>query len=136
MKKSSVLPDNVLRCMSPSDRRSLGQMTQEECIRKAEVKSERQLQNAVVGLLRLRGIEPLVPTFGKKTRISEGWPDITFAAYGIPCVWEVKLPHGKLSTEQHQMAVRLLSHPNSWRWRVIRSVDDAISELKELETAL
>lgn len=96
--------------------------------------SERQLQQQIVQLLRLHGIEPLVPAFGKKTRIAVGWPDITFCvnqSFGA-CAWEVKLGTGVLSTEQTQMAVRLMSPPNGWRYAVIRSVDDAIKILKEL----
>lgn len=134
MKMNSVLPDAFLKCLPMSERRKLGQMTAEEAVLKQEVKSERHLQRQIVSLLRLRGIEPLVPTFGKKTRLTIGWPDITFAAYGIPSVWEIKLPGAKRSLEQEQMAARLSSPPNSWRYRIIRNVDEALAELKEIET--
>ena len=138
-----VLPDNILRCMRPEDRRKLGQKTAEEVLAQGEAKSEKELQRSIVGLLRLKGIEPLVPAFGKKTRIAEGWPDITFAVqsergparFGWPifaCAWEIKMPQGRLTPEQENMVTALSRPPNHWRHRVIRSVDQAIAELKEM----
>jgi hypothetical protein len=100
-------------------------------------------------LLRLKGVEPLTAPIGKKSRIKTGWPDISFAvtkkidlwngayiaghdyqvrAYG----WELKLGGDELSKEQQHMHVRLSTPPNAWRIRVIRSVDEALTELKEL----
>lgn len=134
----TVLPDNILRCLSPTDRKSLGKagMTAEEALRKMEVKNEGVLQKQIVGLLRLRGIEPIVSHFGKKTRNNLGTPDIIFAAFGIPCAWELKMPKtGRTSDGQTDMAVRLSTPPNSWRHRIIKSVDEAIAELKEIEAA-
>lgn len=130
-----IFPPNILKCLRPEDRKSLGKagLLPEEALRKMEVKSERDLQNQIVGLLRLRGIEPIVSQFGKKTRNNLGTPDIIFAAYGIPCAWELKMPKtGRSSIEQGQMAVRLSSPPNSWRHRIIKSVDEALAELQEI----
>lgn len=134
--KSNLLPPNILKCLSTSDRRSLGKagMTPEEALSKQVVKSERELQKHIVALLRFKGIEPNVSRMDKRTTHRVGWPDVVFCASTFAtfaCAWEVKL-HGYLSREQEQMAIRLQTPPNAWKWRVIRSVDEAIKELKEM----
>lgn len=144
-----VIPENILRCMSAKDRQSVRQRTVSEVMANGVAKSEKQLQRQIISLLRLKGIEPLVPAFGKKTRISEGWPDITFAIYALApqsvsvgvsdilpkawqtfaCVWEVKLPPNKLTPRQEAMSKTLARTPNGWRHRVICSIDEALAEL-------
>lgn len=109
-------------------------------MRDAKVKNERALQTMIVQLLRLKGIEPLWHRTDKKSAATIGWPDITFSAAGmdeigfcaIPCAWEVKFGKGELSVEQQQMHIRLSTPPNAWKIKVIRSVDEALAELKEL----
>ena len=135
--KSTVLPENILKCMSAKDRKELHQKTASEVLEAGEAKSERELQKQIVGLLRLKGIEPLVPTFGKKTRMNTGWPDITFAVQTVEHnfqtyagAWECKLPGQKLTVDQERMAKRLKERPNGWTFAVITSVDDAIKSLR------
>lgn len=137
------LPERMLRLMSVQDRASIGQKTKAEVLEQGEVKSERQLQGMIVNLLRLRGIEPLWHRCDKKGRATVGWPDITFAVQtgrytynneprftqSIPCCWEVKL-NGKLSEDQRKMMETLVL--GGWRWRLIRSVDEARLELKNM----
>lgn len=141
MKPRIVLPEAFLRCMSREDRaRVRAGMTAEEFFAAGQAKNEQTLQKQIVGLLRLKGIEPLVPSFGKKTRMTKGWPDITFcieengngAMYPIrwACLWEIKYGNGKLSPEQEEMHERLGTFPNDWRVKIIRSVDEALRELK------
>lgn len=141
--KSAVYPFTWLRCMKEEDRKSLGRagLLPEECAAKVEAKNERQLQGQIVQYLRLHGIEPCWHRTDKKSAATVGWPDITFAIIGQtssawnkiqPVAWEVKFGPGQLSKEQEQMAIRLQSPPNCWRYRVIRSLDEAIKELKEM----
>lgn len=135
-----VLPENILKCMRPEDRRKLGQKTAAEVLAQGEATSEKALQKQIVGLLRLKGIEPIVSRMDRRTSNNIGTPDILFAVdcssdeniRPCACAWEIKMPQGKLSREQEQMATKLLMHPNCWCWRVIRSVDMAIAELKEM----
>jgi hypothetical protein len=133
-----VLPEAFLRCMSPEDRKALGQMSAEEALVAFTAKSERKLQSQIVNLLRLRGIEVCWHRTDKRSAATVGWPDLTFAVVReadletFPCAYEVKMPGGVLSPEQKQMAVRLQSPPNWWRYRVIRSVDEALKDLKEM----
>lgn len=130
--------------MSKADREALGKggMTAEEALARAEVKNERDLQKQIVALLRLKGIEPIISRMDKRTSNNVGTPDILFAidvyddpSYDVPCAWEVKFGDGKLSVEQQQMHVRMSTPPNSWRIKIIRSVDEALIELKKLNIA-
>jgi hypothetical protein len=144
---STVLPESFLRCLDPVERKKLsgGQITWQEALSQGQVKNERQLQNQIVNLLRLKGIEPLWHRTDKKSAATIGWPDITFAVClapnndkrymvydSVPCAWEVKFGKGSLSIAQQQMHVRLSTPPNAWRIRVIKSVDEALEELKKL----
>jgi hypothetical protein len=143
-----VLPDSYLRCLSAKDRRKLGQKTAEEVLARGEAKSEKELQKQIVGLLRLKGIEVNVSRMDKRKTDAVGWPDLTFAVerrrelLTVPgkividgvsaCAWEIKMPQGRLTPEQEKMATALSRPPNLWRHRVIRSVDQALAELKEM----
>ncbi len=143
MKLPAILPESFLRCLSTEDRQKLasGAYSAEEALRRAEIKSERDLQKVIVGLLRMKGIEPNVSRMDKRKTDAVGWPDVTFAViagFGIinswdcACAWEIKFGDGQLSKEQQQMHVRLSTPPNYWRIKVIRSVDEALEELRKL----
>lgn len=129
-----VLSEKILRLMSSADRKKLGKggLLWSEAKELAAAKNERELQGQLVQLLRRKGIEVLWHRTDRRSAATIGWPEITFAAGGQSCAWEVKFGDGELSTEQKQMAVRMMSPPNCWWWRVIRSYDDALAELKEL----
>lgn len=110
--------------------------------------SEKQLQRQIVSLLQLKGIQVNVSRMDKRKTDAVGWPDITFAIESqrelltipgkivsdgtVACAWEVKMPQGKLTPGQEKLATALSRPPNLWRHRVIRSVDQAISELKSM----
>lgn len=146
---SNNLPDNIKKMMRPEDRKSLGVagLTNEEAIQRAQVKSERDLQKLIEALLRLKGVEPIRSRMDRKTSNNLGTPDFLFAVKGMiegeqpftrnkprifACAWEVKLPGGKLSLEQTQMAARMISEPNAWEWTIITSVDDALIQLRAM----
>jgi hypothetical protein len=133
----------VLRRMSAADRASLGKagLTRADCEALCEAKNERELQKQIVSYLRLQGIEVNVSRTDKRTTHKKGWPDLTFAiifrvngyrSEWIPCAWEIKFGNGKLSPEQEKLATTLTSPPNGWRFRVIRSLDEARGELWKL----
>jgi hypothetical protein len=50
----------------------------------------------------------------------------------VPCGWECKVGNSKLRPEQEELLRRLQAPPNAWRIRVIRSLQEAADELKEL----
>ena len=147
----SQLNDRILKLMRPEDRKLFGKagMTQEEAIKKAQIKSERDLQNQIENYLRLKGIEPIRSRMDKATTNNVGTPDFLFAVGArlyhdphkfdpvvVACAWEVKLPKemgGKdMSDEQRKMAARLVTRPNAWRWALITKLDEAIEELRSL----
>lgn len=134
-----LLNDNVLSKMSTLDRKKLGKAGKlsSEIATTQEIKSEKELQRQCVAMLRLRGIEPLVSRFDKKTRGTVGWPDITFSilapndTIGIPCCFECKLPGQKPRPEQVEMMKRLIA--NGWWVRTIHSAEEMLAALHELE---
>ena len=147
--KSVVLPETFLRCVKPEDREKLKLgLTAKEFMAKGAAANEKALQRQIVSLLRLKGIEPIVSAMHKRTSNNVGTPDILFCCvekgfidlcgndsrspryHG--CAWEIKMPGKQLEHHQLQMAIRMSSPPNGWRHRVIRSVDEAIAELKEM----
>lgn len=138
--KTTVIPQHIARLMSPEDRQVFGKgaMTAEDALARAELKSERDLQRQIVGLLRLKGIEPIVSRMDRKTSNNVGTPDILFAVVLKPwntrvaVAWECKFAKGALSLEQQQMAVRMSTPPNGWVVKTIRSVDEAILELQDM----
>lgn len=118
----TYVPDNILKCMSKEDRKPLGKagFTHAEIKEIQARKLERQVQAEVLALLRIRGIEVLTPTFGKKTTIKKGWPDCTFSYKGRPIVWEIKAEGGKCSKEQAALHDKLRA--NGWVVEVISDV--------------
>lgn len=121
MRIHGPLPEKFLRLMSEADRALFapGQLTSEEAIAKLTITSERQLQGLLVGLLRVRGIEPLWFRTDKRSRATVGWPDITFALTGLAIAWEVKMPGEKPRPEQ--LTVHELMKRNGWCVMVINS---------------
>lgn len=133
------IPDSILSKLDADTRKSMGKRgrTMQEIEASQSVKSERELQEQCVALLKIKGVFPQVPTFGRKTTGRKGWPDLTFAypitgqQWGIPCAWELKMPKGELSADQMIEAGRLAA--NGWCVKVIRSVEQMRDALKELE---
>ena len=143
MKMPTVLPENILKCLSPLERKRLGKagMTKAEAADRAEAKNERELQRQIVSYLQLKGIEVLWHRTDKRSTATIGWPDVTFTIgqyvslvgiFPVACAWEIKFSNGKLSKEQSDLATRLQSPPNFWRFRVITSFEQARRELREL----
>jgi len=130
---TTILPDNILKCMRERDRKSLGKAgrTLSEIHEDNKRKAEKQIQGDIVAFLRQRDIEVLCPAFGKRTRIKAGWPDLTFSYGGIPFAWEVKTEEGVLSTEQSKLFPRLIR--NGWRFSIVRSVKQAKEILDNTE---
>jgi hypothetical protein len=104
------------------------------------------LSNQVENLLRLRGIQYFKSRSDRKTTRPKGEPDFIFAvmvqdfdknalqirSWPLACAWELKTGGNQLSEEQRAMFKRLNAHPNAWKCCVIRSVQDALEELKRL----
>src|SRR4029453_9072792 len=109
------------------------------CLDYKEANSERELQAQIVALLRSKGIEPIVSRYGVRTTTKRGRPDILFAVWPpscfeiMACAWEVKLGEkSPLRHEQQQMGIRMMTEPNCWDFRVIRSYGEAVKKLTEM----
>lgn len=106
-------------------------LTSEEANAKQDAESERELQDNVSRLLKLRGIWFFRQRMDKRTRGTVGTPDFLFALKGYPCAFEVKMP-GKESTLE-QEATHVAMTANGWRVWIIHSERAAIDVLNELE---
>lgn len=131
-----LLPDYLVRLISPQDRLRLGLKTKEEMTKKLEAKNERQLQRQIVDYLRLRNIEVVWHATHKKSTATKGTPDILFAVMsnGFPmaCAYEIKFGSGAETREQSDMHVRMTTRPNAWRVRVIRNFIEVVDDLREM----
>ena len=131
-----MIPENMLRLMNPADRKSLGLRTKAEVLARGIIKAERDLQKQIASLLGLREIVYCWHRLDKKSAATPGWPDFTFSirmgVLTVPCAWECKLPGKELEPHQAQLKQKMTNWPNGWRYRTIHSLDEAITELKEL----
>jgi hypothetical protein len=142
-------PDKILRLMDPAVRQGLGKhfRTMSEINSQNEYRNERALHSQIRNLLNLKGVIYLEQRMDKRSRGIKGWPDFTFAVLlnkpskadpvnvtmvPVPCGWECKVGNSKLRPEQEELLRRLQAPPNAWRIRVIRSLQEAADELKEL----
>ena len=138
------LPDKVKRLLSAEDRKALGKAgeTTEEALRRAAIKTEKDLQNVIEQWLRMKGFEPIRARMDVPTTNNKGCPDILLAVRhpevvlggGSHAVFalaiEVKLPGEKLSDDQEQMRARMIYPPNGWRHVIVYSLDDVIEIIK------
>src|SRR6478672_7540159 len=104
--KTELLPPNILKCMSKSDRK--GVLTREEIDLRKDWEFERDLHKHTENLLRQRNIVFTHARFGKKSPLPAGWPDFELRlAPGRSCFIELKTIHGVISKEQHAMMEKL-----------------------------
>ena len=128
-----LLPDHVLRLMSPADRKLLGKAgrTAAETLARAEAKSENELQEQIASMLKRREIVFIRPAMFRKSTLPPGWPDFTFAYRGIAIGWECKSVAGEPSDEQLRMHAHM--EANGWRIDIIRSLHGAVEILNGID---
>lgn len=127
----NTLPSEVLRLMRPEDRpKGATGLLPEERHEKAVAGLERELQAQIRGLLDRQGIAYGWSRTDKKTRGTVSWPDFVFALPGKPIAWECKMQGEKLRADQEIMRGRMVS--NGWRYSVITSYEQALTELTAL----
>jgi hypothetical protein len=137
--KSVVLPRNILDKMSERDRREYAlhvgypnaALTSSELEHKLTTSAENELQNQIRQFLNLKEIVFINPAMFRKSQLPEGWPDFTFAFCGIPILWECKSIAGKLRESQERIVYQLVG--NGWRFRLIRSLEEARGHLRQIE---
>ncbi len=104
VKKSTFIPPNFAKCMSPTDRRAMGVLTREEVKHHADHRREEALQKDMVHLLDQRGIFFNRARMDKKTTVRVGMFDFTvYLPTGRFLAVEVKVAGGKLSLFQEKL---------------------------------
>jgi len=122
-----LLPDNILRCLSPADRRSLGRagMTAAEAQARYAVRSERGEQRLFAAWLSSRGLPYVQPRPDRKSGIKPGWPDFSVHVGNRSIFIEMKVQGGKLSPEQVECIEAL--RREGFRCEVVYSAAEAIT---------
>jgi hypothetical protein len=133
------LPQRVIDRMSELDRQqyalhvgnSNAGFTTYELEQKVNARAERELQKHVRQYLSQKEVVFICPPMFKRSELPPGWPDFTFAFCGVPIIWECKSSAGKLRESQKQVVAQL--GDNGWRFRIIRSLEQARNHLREID---
>jgi hypothetical protein len=91
---------------------------------KAEIKSEKQLQEQIVGFLERNNVVVIRSRMDRKTSTNVGTPDLLFSVRMRAIAFEVKLPGKKPAEEQRNMMLRMTG--NGWACFIIHSYDEAV----------
>lgn len=124
MSITGTLPDSILNLMDPATRKRLGKrgQTVAEAIEKAEIKSERDLQNQIASWLSLHNIWFTRSAMNKRTTNAIGTPDFILSVDGKAIAFEVKYGTRKPDPEQSACMSDMLV--NGWRVEVVRSLEE------------
>jgi hypothetical protein len=130
----TIIPENLLRCVNPADRKKLGPagQTAEEAMQAFTIRSEKDLQKQICNLLSLRGIWFSWSRMDCKTTAKVGTPDFLLVSNGIPIALEAKFGNGKLSEEQER--THALMTRDGWKVRVVRSLEEVRTILNCAQT--
>lgn len=136
---TSHLPQRIVDLLSPDDRQEyalhIGHpnagRSSSEIEQKITGRAERELQNQVRQYLNQKGVSFICPAMFRKSELPLGWPDFTFAYQGIPVLWECESLKGELRESQERVVVQLIR--NGWRFRLIRSLEQARIHLRKID---
>lgn len=129
-KKTTILPDNILRRMDKKDRVDLGKagVTAEEANEKQQQRNEREVHRQIENWLRLKGIWFSHSRMDRKTTQALGTPDFIFSYIymgamidKIPTAVEVKVGGNKLTPEQESVRMSMLA--NGWTYHIVSSLE-------------
>jgi hypothetical protein len=135
----TYLPQRLVDRLSEADRREYAfhvgnanaGFTTYELEQKLAARAERELQKQIRQYLSQKEVVFICPPMFKRSELPPGWPDFTFAFCGVPIIWECKNSTGKLRESQKQIVDQLVA--NGWRFRIIRSVEQARNHLREID---
>ncbi len=120
--KAQILPESFLKCVSPADRKMLGQMTAAEGLAAFAAREEKELHKLISLELTRFNIVFAHSRMDKRTTNAKGLPDFLFVYHGIPYAIEAKAPKGVLTPEQVRTIVRM--EENGWSCHVVRSFEE------------
>lgn len=106
---NKILPENILKCMTPEARRPLGKAgrTSEEAIAKQTYRLERELHKDIKQLLDIRGMAYIHSRTDKRSTCGNGVPDFIVFQRGFPeLCFEVKVGKNHLSMAQCEWAIK------------------------------
>lgn len=130
--KSILHAEHIARLLTPEQRSRAGVQTINDARERAAIRDEKELQNQIANLLRLRGIWCDQDAMHKRRTGTVGTPDFLFPYRGRFVAWECKPPWDtKLREEQEEARVCILQQLGIWR--LITSVDDAQGHLREMD---
>ena len=132
MKIIGPIPNHILKLMPQENRKPLGKagMTSKEIDIVQALRSEKELQRKIADYLRIREIAFCNPRMDKRSTMTLGWPDFTFAIKGMPIAFECKKSNGKTSQDQikcHQNMTK-----NGWIVYLVRSFEQAVDIINSL----
>lgn len=129
-----TLPENILRLMTPADRRKYGAgfLTADEAIEKAKAGEEHRLQQEVRQYLNLHDIQFINPSMRKKSALPPGWPDFSFMYKAVGIVVECKTEAGRLTQEQKDMRIKLIK--DGWTYVLAQSLADVQRVFREIDS--
>ena len=132
MKTNTILPDNILKAMSPADRKSLGKagMTAKEAQEKYRAGKEKELQRQVAAHLDRHQIYYETDRMDKKTSGKKGRADFRCCVAGLWLSLECKTEAGTLSSAQAFEAARL--RKSGGQFVVVFCLQDAISVITDM----
>lgn len=97
---------------------------------KEELKTEKQLQEQIVGFLERNNTVVIRSRMDRKTSTNVGTPDLLFAVRMRPVAFEVKLKGRKPTKEQTEMMLRMTG--NGWACFIVESYDEAVTIFEKL----
>jgi hypothetical protein len=130
----TVVPQNLVRCMSPADQRACSPSgrTPAEARGAAVAKDERELQRQVANYLRLLGVWHDQDAMHKRRTGTTGAPDFQFPYRGRYIAWEVKCPWSR-SLRPEQAFAREGIERQGGEWRLITTLAEAQAHLREID---
>ncbi|MEM4247639.1 MAG: VRR-NUC domain-containing protein [Candidatus Nanoarchaeia archaeon] len=135
---TTILPENILKLMSPEDRKKLGKAgkTKVEIAVDSEIKAEKDLHKALIGYLNMKGIAVGHARMDRKSSYTEGWPDLTFVVktkdgLGIPVAFELKGSKGVLSEEQEKVLAQMKE--NGWSVHIVRTMEEGVKIIQKIK---
>jgi hypothetical protein len=122
MPKRTVIPSNIINCMTPEIRGQFGVKTIQEMADAEAVEIEDELRTQVLGYCYRHDLIVGTANPKRKSTYTKGWPDITILFPRAEILFaELKAHKGRLSAEQAAIGERMMAEGH--RWRLINSYE-------------
>ncbi len=125
----SVLPEHVLRLMTPEERARIGQQSASEAQDSCGANLERRQQKLFVSWMQLVGLYYIQARADKRSTIRVGHPDFTIFHSQKVLLIEMKSDLGVLSVDQQECGLSLVNQ--GFVVLICRNASEAIDQTKE-----